>query len=322
MASTDHATDRADTSPTQFGCEHFGRLTQVMLHRPVAEALRRVTRKNCREWLFDDAPQVEAFIEEHDRYRELLESHGVRVLELSDYLADHEAQLARLPNLTYMHDVAVVSSRGALLSLMAPGARRGEERVVRDALTALGIPILTEFDGPDDAFEGCLLLSPETLLVADTERHRRQTIDRFIPMALRHFAEVIYAEIPKARRFMHPDTIYNRVDHRLALAYLPAFRRTWRYTDAGAQHIEFAELMAARGIEILNVSDAEQRRLACSFVPLEPGVMMHYDTALDGSTRRALSQRNVEMVLFSPKALVAGGGSLRCLTLRLHRRPC
>ena len=79
--------------------------------------------------------------------------------------------------------------------------------------------------------------------------------------------------------------------------------------------------MRSRGVEIIPVSDSEQARLACSFVPLEPGVIFHYDTALDGPTQRELARRGVELISFHPEAMVAGGGSLRCLTLRLWRTP-
>ncbi|MEF8787539.1 MAG: arginine deiminase family protein [Planctomycetota bacterium] len=308
-----------ETKTLNFGCEKFGRLTHVLLHRPGA-ALELIDGSNCDEWLFDDAPDVGGFIEEHDRYREMLESHGVTVLELSDFLEEHREEIHQLPNLTYLHDTAVISSHGAILSAMATPARSGEETVVGEALRNLGVPVLTRF-GPDDAFEGCLLLSPGTLLVAETERHRWESISSFIPRALQLFEEVIYVRIPKARRYMHPDTIYNRVDHGLALAYLPAFQSTYSYTRSEVEKIDFRQHMAEKGVEIVPVSDSEQRRLACSFVPLEPGRILHYDCALDRDTRRELERRGVEMSLFSPDALRAGGGSLRCLTLRLRREP-
>ncbi|MFW6161713.1 MAG: dimethylarginine dimethylaminohydrolase family protein, partial [Planctomycetota bacterium] len=285
------------------------------------KALELIDAENCGQWLFDFPPDVGRFTDEHDRYRELLAGLGVEVHELSDYLTDGHEAIDRLPNLTYLHDTAVVSSHGAIVSQMAGPARRGEGRLVRQAFDRMGVPILAEFDHPEDAFEGCLLLSPETLLVADTERHTRATIDKFIPTALAHFAEVLCVEVPKARRYMHPDTIYNRVGRDLALAYLPAFRSTVRYTADGSEPVDFLEHMRGKGVEIIGVSDAEQRRLACSFVPLAPGVMVHYDTALDASTQRELARRGVELILFHPDALVAGGGSLRCLTLRLHREP-
>jgi len=309
-----------DIAAKAYGCEHFGRLRRVMLHRP-GEALGLVNADNYRQWLFDGVPDIPRFADEHDRYRDLLESLGVEVVELGDCLADGHERIARLPNLSYLHDTAVVSSRGAFVSRMASRARRGEEDLVHEALTALGIPVAHAFEEPEDAFEGCLLLSPETLLVADTERHTAATIARFIPRALEVFPEVITVAVPKARRFMHPDMIYNRVGHDLALAYLPAFLSAELWTRDGERDIDFRRHMADRGVEIVEVSDAEQRRWACSFVPLEPGVVIHYDMALAPDTRRRLEHRGVEFVLFRPDAILAGGGSLRCLTLRLHREP-
>ncbi len=300
-----------------YGCDVLGRLRRVMLHRPT-EALRLITPANCRRWLWDDVPDIGRFVDEHDRYRALLESCGVEVVELADCVAD-QGRLGRLPNLIYLHDTAVISRRGALLSAMASPARRGEARVVKEALTHLGVPVLIELDDPADRFEGCLLLSEQGLLVADTERHDARTIRKFIRRALEHFEEVIYVAVPKARRFMHPDTIYNRVDQHLALAYPPALIRAVLFTREGAEPIDVVEHMRSRDVEVLAVSDAEQAAHACSFVPLEPGVIIHYDTALSRQTRRRLERRGVELILFHPEAMLAGGGSLRCLTLRLHR---
>lgn len=302
-----------------YGCEEFGRLTRVMLHRP-GKAFELIDPNNHDQWLFDRVPDTERFAEEHDRYRELLVSLGVEVLELSDHVNESRALIDRMPNLIYLHDVAVISKHGAILSTMAWDARRDEQVVVREALTNLGIPIFVQFDDPDDAFEGCLLLSPEIVLVAETERHNRSSIVKFSREALAVFDEVIFVDTPKARRYMHPDTIYNRVSHDLAIAYLPAFRSTYSVTTSGIRKIDFAEHMRGKGVEIINVSDSEQQRLACTFVPLEPGVMLHYDTSLDLETQRLLSRKGVELILFHPDAMTAGGGSLRCITLRLHRQ--
>jgi arginine deiminase len=118
---------------------------------------------------------------------------------------------------------------------------------------------------------------------------------------------------------MHPDTIYNRITEHLALVHLPAIQAAYLYREDVVESIDFAAFMQARGAELVNVSDAGQRRLAGSFVPLEPGVLVHYDTALDLQTRRILSCKGVEFTVFHPEAMRAGGGSLRRLTLRLHR---
>ncbi len=123
-----------------YGCENFGRLTRVMLHRP-GKAFELINSENHKQWLFDRVPDIERFAEEHDRYREMLVSLGVEVLELSDHVTRNLALIDRMPNLIYLHDIAVISGRGAILSRMAWDARRDEQVVVREALNNLGIPV-------------------------------------------------------------------------------------------------------------------------------------------------------------------------------------
>ncbi|MBE0537380.1 MAG: arginine deiminase [Phycisphaerae bacterium] len=302
-----------------YGCEKLARLTTAVLHRP-GEELYLINESNHVDWLFDRVPDVAGYIAEHDAYRQLLQACGVEVFELGDYVHENRALMRRLPNLTFLHDIAVLTSKGAILSAMAWKARKDEQKVVREALVGLGVPILVEFDAEaGDAFEGCLLLSHETVLVAHTERHNGAAVGKFMRQIRRYFKEVVYVDIPRARRYMHPDTIYNRVSERLAIAYLPAFRDTFLYTNGATERIDFEHFMSQKGVEIINVSDEEQRKLACTFVVVEPGMILHYDTALSGRTQRALARRGVELVLFHPEAMTAGGGSLRCHTLRLHR---
>jgi arginine deiminase len=72
-------------------------------------------------------------------------------------------------------------------------------------------------------------------------------------------------------------------------------------------------------VELVEVSSEEQQRWACSFVPLQPRKIVHYSIALNRQTWRELERRGVESIVFHPDALLAGGGSLRCLTMRLLR---
>jgi arginine deiminase len=224
-----------------------------------------------------------------------------------------------MPNLTYLHDTAVISKKGAILSRMFNPARKNEEIVIKEALNNLGIPILIEFLNNDDYFEGCLLLSENTILVANTERHNIKTIKKFIKMILKDFNEIIFVDIPKARRFMHPDTIFNRISNNLGLIYSPVFKETYLFKKNLKEKIDFVKFMQKRGMELINISDSEQKKLACSFVPLNNSTIIHYDSSLNKNTKDILKRKGVELILFYPKALLAGGGSLRCITLRLHR---
>lgn len=302
-----------------YGCDKLGKLKSVLLHTP-GDELSLINELNYKNWLYDRVPDISEYIKEHRSYQKLLESNGVKTYELEDYVDEHLGLIKELPNLTFLHDTAVISRKGAILSKMRPPARDKEEVVVKEALNNLGIPILSEFNGKEGFFEGCLLLSKETIFVADTERHTYSFIQEFISNILTEYNEVIYARIPKARRYMHPDTVFNRIREDLALAYLPAFKETCLFTEDSREKIDFKTFMQNRGMEIISVSDSEQNRLACSFVPLESGTIFHYDTAFDQDTKKNLENEGVEIIPFHPDALLAGGGSLRCHTLRLCRR--
>jgi arginine deiminase len=306
-------------SSIAYGCDELGKLKSVLVHTPGDELLL-VNESNYKHWLYDKVPDISGYVKEHTGYQEMLESNGVRVYELADHVDENIGLINRMPNITFLHDTAVISRKGAILSKMRPPARENEEVVVKEALNNLGIPILNEFNGSEGFFEGCLLLSKDTVFVADTERHTYSFIREFILNILNEFEEVIYARIPKARRYMHPDTVFNRIREDLALAYLPAFEKTCLFTQDSREKIDFKKFMKDKGMEIIPVSGSEQSRLACSFVPLDSGTIFHYDTALDMETRKKLAVEGVEIIPFHPEALLAGGGSLRCHTLRLCRR--
>ncbi len=304
-------------SQIPYGIESFGRLQTVMVNCPV-ESLSKVTEDNREFFLFDAVPNVDKYLEEHQKYQALLEQHGVRVLHLSDHVDRNRDLLARLPNLAYMHDIAVVSSHGAILSNMSSMGRRHEEIVVKEALTDLGIPILYE-PCEGDSFEGCLLLSPKTLFVADTERHEQKAIEKFITYILSYFEEVIYAQIPQERRYMHPDMVLNRITPQLMVYYPPAFLKTFYITREKRTEIDLNTWMKERKITLIPLSDREQQHWGSSFVPLEPGTLFCYDISYDANTLHLLEQEGVKFIFFHPEALLAGGGSLRCLTMRIHR---
>lgn len=303
----------------QYGIEKFGRLETAMVHSPV-RSLSRVTEDNREFFLFDEVPDVDRYLEEHRQYCTLLQDHGVTVHHLSDHVHRNLDLLERLPNLAYMHDIAVISSHGAILSKMSSRGRCHEEIVVKEALTDLGIPTLYE-PCEGESFEGCLLLSPKTVFVADTERHSRKSIERFIDHILQHFDEVIYAQIPQDRRFMHPDMVLNRITDRLMVYYPPAFLKTFHVTGEKRTEIDLKVWMKERKVDLVPLSDREQRQWGSSFVPLEPGVVICYDISYDPGTLRLLEHEGVRFIFFHPQALLAGGGSLRCLTMRLYRRP-
>lgn len=301
----------------RYGAEKLGHLKKVMLHSP-KQSLRRVKDTNLQFYLFDMVPDYDRYIDEHKAYQKLLTDNGVEVFELSDLIVDNQQLMSYLPNLAYLNDISVITSKGAVLSAMCPGGRQYEEIVVREALTALGIPILHACE-PGEQFEGFIALSPDTLFVADTERHSKESVERFFTFALQHFQDIVYAEIPQARRFMHPDMIFNMISDQLGLVFPPAFLNCWHIQKRGRQKIDFSAWMEQRNVELISISDEEQQKWGTSFITLEPNHVINYDISLKPATQKVLESMGVRFTQFHPNALLAGGGSLRCLTLRLLR---
>lgn len=300
-----------------FGTETLARLKKVLLHSPI-ESLCTVNQSNYKHHLFNNVPNVDQYLIEHEQYAQLLQTLNVEVLQVRNFVHETKNLLAQLPNLPYLHDTAVVTSKGAILSEMCPGTRAGEERVVREALLNIGIPIFHEFN-VHEQFEGCLILSPTTLIIVDTERLKPSTIEGFFAKALEIFEEVIYVKAPQARRFMHADMIFNRISDDLALYFPPAFLRTYLINKQQRREIDIKVFLKSKNMELIDINDVEQQNWGCSFVPLEPKILIHYDISLNNQTKKKLSQRGVQIIDFHPQALLAGGGSLRCLTLRLWR---
>lgn len=299
----------------RYGTEKNSHLTKVMLHNP-DQSIRRIKETNLQFYLFNKVPDYNRYLDEHNAYRKLLVDNGIEVYELSDLIFNNRELMSYLPNLAYLNDISVITSKGAVLSTMCPGGRQYEEIVVREALTSLGIPILHDSE-PGEQFEGFIALSPDTLFVADTERHSKESIERFFNFALQHFHNIVYAEIPQSRRFMHPDMIFNKISDHLGLFFPPAFLNCWHINKGGRQKIDFAAWNKQRQLELISISDEEQQNWGTSFITLHPNHVLNYDISLKPATQKALESRGVRFTQFHPEAILAGGGSLRCLTLML-----
>lgn len=302
---------------TTFGTETFGRLRAVMLHKP-AVSITNMNAITAGYYMFDQVPDAEQYLAEHERYKTLLLHHQIEVYELADYVWSNKDKMNVLASLAYLHDSSVITRDGAVLSKMGFG-RTGEDIVVKEALRNLGVPICYEF-AETDHFEGFLILSPSTVFIACTERHRPVSVEKFIPYALTKFQEIIYVDAVKARRYMHADMLFGKVNDNLALVYMPAFLKAWLITQNGRQEIpDFREFMYERQIELIPVTNDEQQQWACSFIPIDGKTIFHYDMALNAQTKKKLYSKGIDIVEFHPHALLAGGGSLRCLTLMLLR---
>ena len=105
---------------------------------------------------------------------------------------------------------------------------------------------------------------------------------------------------------MHLLSLLSPIDVDLAVAYLPLLP------------VRLAELLAARGIELVPVPDEEFESMGTNVLALAPRVVL----ALEGNpeTRRRLERAGVEVLAYRGEELSRkGDGGPTCLTLPLLR---
>jgi len=301
-----------------YGAEKFGKLDSVLLHSP-EKSLKLVNRKNYHDWRFKKAPDLDKLFAEFEEYRDLLDFYDVQVYELSDYVNENRHLVDISPNLTYLRDISYVTRKGAIVSQMGCPARKLEQNIIKESFGNLGIPILYEFDGLDDAFEGCLFLNKDTLLLLESDRSKRSSISSFIRRAVKEFDEVVVASVHDKKRFLHPDTVINRVTPHLVLAYLPAFEKTFLFGQGYAEEINFVEYLKSKYIDVISITEEEQQLRGCSFVPYMSGILFYSEGSLSAITEKQLARHDVELIPLKTEELRGIGGSLSAHTLELHR---
>ena len=144
----------------------FGRLKQVLLHRPGNEIV--ANDPNAAQQLAPlDLARAQA---QHDALAATYRAAGVDV----QYV---ELPAPPTPNQMFMADVFTMTPEGAILARPASDVRAGEERVAALNLMALGAPILRSVSGRG-TFEGAdlLWLSPTHAIVGRGLRTNDETI--------------------------------------------------------------------------------------------------------------------------------------------------
>jgi N-dimethylarginine dimethylaminohydrolase len=81
--------------------------------------------------------------------------------------------------------------------------------------------------------------------------------------------------------------------------------------------VALMELLAERGIGLVEVPEAEYDRLACNVLALAPRVVLA--TAGNDETRRRLEDAGVEVLTYAAEELSKGDGGPTCLTCPLLR---
>jgi dimethylargininase len=279
-----------------FGSQSMtGRLERVLVRPPLPEDAER-----WREYGWRAAPDHAAAAAEHEALCAILESSGAEVV-----VSHHDPGN---PDAIYVYDPVLVGTDGAVLLSPGKEGRRGEPRAIAASLATAEVPVAAELTEPTFAEGGdTLWLDEQTLLVGIGYRTNEVALialrDAFPGVAVTAF------DLPHWNgrgEVMHLMSFISPLDSDLALVYMRI------------APVRLLELLARRGIEVVEVPDEEFETQGPNVLALGPRRAL----ALDGNpeTRRRMERAGVDVTVYRGDEISRkGDGGPTCLTRPLLR---
>ena len=278
-----------------YGCQSMtGELRRVLVRAPRAEDLDGW--QMC-GWRSD--PDPTGIAAEHEALCELLVGSGAEVV-LAESAADN-------PDAIYTYDAALVADAGAILLHPGKKCRRSEVPAMAADFERAGVPVAGRLGDPERAEGGDLCwLDERTLLAGRGYRTNEAGIARL--QELLPGVEVLGFDLPHWHgrdEVMHLMSLISPLATDLAVVYAPLLPT------------RLAQLLEERGVELVEVPDAEFATMGSNVLALAPRVAL----AVEGNpeTRRRMERAGVEVLTYRGDELSKGDGGPTCLTRPLLR---
>lgn len=271
-------------------------LRRVLVRSPRAE-----DRAAWRAYGWRAEPDPGRMADEHEAFRDLLADAGAEVVL-------GQTPIGLCPDQIYVHDPALVTDRGAVLLRPGKEGRRIEVDAMAVDMVEAGLPLAARLEAPAMAEGGDMLwLDERTLLVGRGYRTNDAGV-RALADALPD-VDVVVFDLPHLRgpgEVLHLMSLLSLLDVDLAVAYPPLMP------------VRLVELLAKRGVELVEVPDDEFETMGPNVLALGPRVAL----ALDGNpeTRRRMEAVGVDVRVYRGDEISRkGDGGPTCLTRPLLR---
>ncbi len=276
-----------------------GELKGVVVKRP-AEAYRDRTQVSA-QWQplnYLGEPDLDRAAAQHADFVRLVAQFGAEVCYAP------EAAGTGLDSV-YVHDPVLVCDRGVILGHMGKDARRAEPAALGAFLQALGLPLLGAISG-EGRLEGgdVAWIDARTVAVAEGYRTNAEGVRQLRALLGDAVDEVIAVPLPHwtgPQDCLHLQSNFSLVDHDLAVVYSRLLT------------VPFRQWLSRRGIQFVEVPDAEYESLGCNVLALAPRQCVL--AAGNPVTQARLEAAGARVWTFAGDEIcVKGAGGPTCLT--------
>ena len=291
-------------TPRSAPLSEVDRLARLVVKHP-KDAFRsqEIVDEEWRALGFTEAPDFSGAVAEYERFLELLSQSGAEILSLP--VAD-DVGLDSI----YTRDASVACDRGVILCSMGKPLRAGEPAAQGAAFARWGIPVVGRIEPPGRLEGGDVVwLDDRTIVVGRGYRTNDEGIGQLRSLLADSIDELIVVPLPHWRGpgdVFHLMSILSPVDHDLAVVYSPLMPVT------------FHERLGARGIELIEVPDAEFDSMGANVLALSPRRVVMVEG--NPRTRALLERAGADVQEYVGREIsLKGGGGPTCLTRPIAR---
>lgn len=212
----------------------------------------------------------------------------------------------------YVHDPLLVTERGVIVGKMGKAAREPEPAALADYTRALGLPVLGAIAGAGRLEGGDVVwVDARTVAVGEGYRTNAEGIRQLRALLADLVDEVLAVPLPHwtgPQDCLHLQSNISLVDRDLAVVYSRLLT------------VPFRQWLAGRGIQFVEVPDAEYETLACNVLALGPRQCVM--AAGNPVTQARLEAAGARVWTFAAGEIcLKGAGGPTCLTRPFWRTP-
>lgn len=251
----------------KYGCQSMvNTLKRVLVKRPD----EGFAVEDYERWHYTDAIDLSEAQREHDAFTEIMRRQGIEVLYHPEPQPNHSDSI-------FTYDPAIITHEGAIIFQMGKNLRRGEEKPMERRLKELDIPVHYRIHGNATVEGGdTLWLDEETMALGQGFRTNKEGLTQMKEALTSIGVKVIPVDLPYfygPEACLHLMSLISFADHDLAVIYSPLFP------------VPFWKLLKERGVELIDVSDAEFNKMGTNILALGPRNIVILDCTPEVQTR-------------------------------------